>query len=85
MSMSPYEVLYKMKHRPPRYWDKVELVSYWCKKKKKKKITQDRSEEVAVIQLQLATAQSRQKGYVNARRQELEFEVDTKFSLKNHS
>jgi hypothetical protein len=35
-----------------------------------------------VIQQRLATAQSRQRGDVDARRRELEFEVDTKFFLK---
>jgi hypothetical protein len=76
IEMAPYEALYRRKCRSPLYWDKVgeqkllgpEIIKDTCKK-------------ISVIKQQLATTQSRQKSYADARRQELEFEISTKVFL----
>ncbi|XP_043725763.1 uncharacterized protein LOC122672337 [Telopea speciosissima] len=75
--MAPFEAQYGKKCRIPLYWDEVgerqilgpELIQATC-------------EKVNLIREQIRAAQSKQKGYADLRRKDLEFTVGDKVFLK---
>ena len=68
IGMALYEVLYKRKFRSPIYWTEVGE-----RQISDPEIVQFITDKIKMIQQRLQTTQSRQKHYVDVRRQELEF------------
>ena len=75
--MAPYKALYGRPCRLPLCWTEVEESSITSPD-----LIRDTSEKVSLIRQRLLTAQSRQKSYVDVRRQLLEFEVGDHVFLK---
>ena len=75
--MAPYKALYGRPCRLPLCWTEVEESSITGPD-----LIRDTSEKVSLIRQRLLTAQSRQKSYVDVRRQLLEFEVGDHVFLK---
>ena len=75
--MAPYEALYGRPCQSPICWTEVGECSITGPD-----LIRDTSEKVGLIQNRLLTARSRQKSYVDRRRQLLEFEVGDHVFLK---
>ena len=77
IQMAPYEALHRRPCRSPIFWTEVRESSITGLD-----LIRDTFEKVNLIQKCLLTAQSRQKSYVDKRRQPLEFEVGDHVFLK---
>ncbi|XP_075507476.1 uncharacterized protein LOC142544299 [Primulina tabacum] len=78
--MAPYEALYGRKCRSPLFWEKVDE-----RKMLVPELVQQTADVVALIQVRMRTAQSRQKSYADVRRRPLAFEYESLDILPNLS